>query len=66
MSKRRPNRNDELKRILADLFHYYKEPTTKLVLHLQYHHKYSLDDIASIIGVSKQHLSQSYLKKSEE
>ena len=53
-------KNQRHTKIMKALFDFYKEDTDKLVRHLLDEKKYTFEDIAQILGVTKQAIQQKY------
>jgi len=60
------SRVEEFNKIQKRLREFYSEPTIKLIEHLRKTHKYSLESIGQIIGMSKQAISQNYIPSEQD
>jgi hypothetical protein len=57
------HRNQEYNRILKELTDFYKDPTYKLIAHLRRIYHYTDEQIADLMGFTRQGFNNAYPKK---
>lgn len=66
MSNNHIRTQNKMSKALQLIAEHYKEPTQKLIIHLQKKHKYSLRDLEPIMGISRTAIRDNWLRPMEE